>query len=168
MANLNKVMVIGNLTADPELRSTPSGTQVCELRLAVNRASGGQNGTERREEVTFLDVTCWARTAEIAAQYLRRGHSVFIEGRLQVDSWEDKTTGQKRSRTRIIAENLQLLTSKDGATAGGGNDQYGANKQGSQGGYGSQGSKYEQRGKGQRFGAQGSYQQPDGNEDIPF
>ncbi len=121
MANLNKVMIIGNLTADPELRQTPRGTPVTELRLAVNRfVGGGAEGGERREETTFLDVTCWGRLGEIAASYLQKGRPVFIEGRLQMDSWEDKQTGQKRSRIRIVAENLQLLGSRDGAQGGGG------------------------------------------------
>ncbi len=119
MANLNKVMLIGNLTADPEVRTTPRGTSVTELRLAVNRITSGPNEGERREEVTFLDVTCWGRLGEIAAQYLAKGRPVFIEGRLQMDSWEDKQTGQRRSRIRIIAENLQLLSGgrDGGATA---------------------------------------------------
>lgn len=123
MANLNKVMLIGNLTADPELRTTPRGTSLTELRLAVNRVASGPNEGERREETTFLDVTCWGRTAEIAAQYLAKGRPVFIEGRLQMDTWEDKQTGQKRSRIRIVAENLQLLSggrSEGGAQGGGG------------------------------------------------
>ena len=108
MANLNKVMIIGNLTADPELRNTPSGTPVCELRLAVNRISGGQGQGERREETTFLDVPCWSRTAEIAAQYLAKGRPVCIEGRLQMDTWDDMQTGPKRRQIRIIAENIQM------------------------------------------------------------
>ncbi len=121
MANLNKVMIIGNLTADPEVRTTPRGTSLTELRLAVNRISGGPNEGERREEVTYLDVTCWGRQGEVAAQYLSKGRPVFIEGRLQMDQWEDKQTGQKRSRIRIIAENLQLLGSpRDGGQQGGG------------------------------------------------
>ncbi len=114
MANLNKVMIIGNLTADPEVRTTPRGNSVAELRLAVNRISSGPNEGERREETTFLDVTCWGRTAEIAGQYLAKGRPVFIEGRLQQDTWEDKQTGQRRSRIRIVAENMQLLGSRDG------------------------------------------------------
>lgn len=121
MANLNKVMIIGNLTADPEVRTTPRGNSLTELRLAVNRISAGQNEGERREEVTYLDVTCWGRTGEIAAQYLSKGRPVFIEGRLQMDTWEDKQTGQKRSRIRIVAENLQLLGGRsDGPSQGGG------------------------------------------------
>ena len=121
MANLNKVMLIGNLTADPEVRTTPRGNSLTELRLAVNRVSSPNEGGERREETTFLDVTCWGRTGEVAAQYLTKGRPVFIEGRLQMDTWEDKQTGQRRSRIRIIAENLQLLGGRDGAPQGGGN-----------------------------------------------
>mgnify|MGYP003303506904 CR=1 FL=1 len=112
MANLNKVMIIGNLTADPDVRQTPRGNTVAELRLAVNRVSSGPNEGERREETTFLDVTCWGRTAEIAGQYLAKGRPVFIEGRLQQDTWEDKQTGQRRSKIRIVAENMQLLGSR--------------------------------------------------------
>ena len=144
MANLNKVMIIGNLTADPEQKTTPRGTAVTELRLAVNRISNGQNDGERREETTFLDVTCWGRTAEIAGQYLAKGRPVFIEGRLQQDTWEDKQTGQRRSRIRIVAENLQLLGGREGGQQGGGNygggsyqqrsNNYGGNYGGQQGG----------------------------------
>lgn len=136
MANLNKVMIIGNLTADPDVRTTPRGTPVTELRLAVNRVSSGPNEGERREETTFLDVSCWGRLGEIAAQYLAKGRPVFIEGRLQQDTWEDKQTGQRRSRIRIIAENLQLLGGRDGASQGGGNGGY---QQQRSGGYGNGG-----------------------------
>lgn len=120
MANLNKVMIIGNLVADPEVRTTPRGNALTELRLAVNRVMNGQGDGERREETTFLDVTCWGRTGEIAAQYLAKGRPVFIEGRLQQDTWEDKQTGQRRSKIRIVAENMQLLGGRDGAAQGGG------------------------------------------------
>ena len=137
MANLNKVMIIGNLTADPEVRTTPRGASLTELRLAVNRVSSGPNDGERREETTFLDVTCWGRTGEVAAQYLSKGRPVFIEGRLQMDTWEDKQTGQKRSRIRIVAENLQLLGGRGDAPQGGGSPapqrSYGGYQQ--QGGY---------------------------------
>jgi single-strand DNA-binding protein len=108
MANLNRVLLIGNLTRDPDLRYTPKGTAVTEIGLAVNRVYSGDDG-ERKEETTFVDVTLWARLAEIAGQYLKKGRPVFIEGRLQLDSWDDKQTGQKRSRLRVVAENLQLL-----------------------------------------------------------
>ena len=111
MANLNRVLLIGNLTRDPELRYTPKGTAVTEIGLAVNRIYSGEDG-EKKEETTFVDVTLWARQAEIAGQYLKKGRPVFIEGRLQLGTWDDKQTGQKRSRLRVVAENLQLLGSR--------------------------------------------------------
>jgi single-strand DNA-binding protein len=114
MANLNRVLLIGNLTRDPEVRYTPKGTAVTEIGLAVNRIYSGEDG-EKKEEVTFVDVTLWARQAEVAGQYLKKGRPVFIEGRLQLDSWDDKQTGQKRSRLRVVAENLQLLGSRQDA-----------------------------------------------------
>lgn len=121
MANLNKVMLIGNLTADPEVRSTPRGTNLTELRIAISRSYVGSQGDgERREETTFLDVTCWGRTGEIAAQYLAKGRPVFIEGRLQQDTWEDKQTGQRRSKIRVVAENLQLIGAPSQGGQGGG------------------------------------------------
>src|SRR5580658_3499099 len=116
MANLNRVLLIGNLTRDPELRYTPKGTAVTEIGLAVNRVYSGEDG-EKREEVTYVDVTLWSRLAEIAGQYLKKGRPVFIEGRLQLDSWDDKQTGQKRSRLRVVAENLQLLGSRQDGEA---------------------------------------------------
>jgi single-strand DNA-binding protein len=111
MANLNRVLLIGNLTRDPEVRYTPKGTAVTEIGLAVNRIYSGEDG-EKKEETTFVDVTLWARQAEIAGQYLKKGRPVFIEGRLQLDSWDDKQTGQKRSKLRVVAENIQLLGSR--------------------------------------------------------
>ncbi len=115
MPSLNRVLLIGNLTRDPELRYTPKGTAVADLGLAVNRVVSSEEG-ERREDTTFIDVVVWSRLAEIAQQYLKKGRSVFIEGRLQLDTWDDKQTGQKRSKLRVIAENLQMLGSRpDGA-----------------------------------------------------
>jgi single-strand DNA-binding protein len=107
MANLNRVFLIGNLTRDPEIRYTPKGTAVADIGMATNRIISSEEG-ERREEVTYVDVVLWGRLAEIAEQYLKKGRPVFIEGRLQLDSWDDKQTGQKRSRLRVVAENLQL------------------------------------------------------------
>ena len=109
MANLNKVMLIGNLTRDPELRYTPKGTAVAELGMAVNRVRTNDQG-ERQEETTFIDVTLWARQAELAQQYLAKGRPVYIEGRLQMDTWEDKNTGQKRSKLKVVGENMQFLS----------------------------------------------------------
>ena len=108
MANLNKVLLMGNLTRDPEVRYTPKGTAVTELGIAVNRIYTGENG-EKREEVTFVDVTVWGRTAENVGEYLKKGRPVFIEGRLQLDSWEDKQSGQKRNKLKVVADNVQFL-----------------------------------------------------------
>jgi single-strand DNA-binding protein len=104
---------MGRLTRDPELRYTPKGTALVEIGLAVNRTWTEEG--QKREETTFVDVTLWGRTAEIAQQYLHKGSPVFIEGRLQLDTWDDKQTGQKRSKLRIIGENLQLLGSRESA-----------------------------------------------------
>lgn len=119
MANLNKVMLIGNLTRDPEIKYTPKGTAVADIGLAVNRIYSSESG-EKREEVTFIDVTLWGRTAEIAGEYLKKGRPVYIEGRLQLDTWDDKQTGQKRSKLKVVGEGLQLLGSRDGGGSGGG------------------------------------------------
>jgi single-strand DNA-binding protein len=119
MANLNKVMLMGNLTRDPEVRYTPKGTAVAELGLAINRVYSSENG-EKREETTFVDVTLWGRTAEIAGEYLKKGRPVFIEGRLQLDSWDDKQTGQKRSKLKVVGEAMQLMGSRGGGEGGGG------------------------------------------------
>ena len=163
MANLNKVMIIGNLTADPDVRQTPRGNTVTELRLAVNRVSSGPNEGERREETTFLDVTCWGRTAEIAGQYLAKGRPVFIEGRLQQDTWEDKQTGQKRSKIRIVAENMQLLGSREGGAP----QQQGGSYQQRSNNYNNNGGGYNQggysNGGGNYGGGQGGYSNGGGN-----
>lgn len=119
MANLNKVMLIGNLTRDPELRYTPKGTAVAEIGLAINRVWNNDQG-QKQEETTFVDVTLWSRQAELAQQYLAKGRPVYIEGRLSLDTWDDKATGQKRSKLKVIAENLQFLSSGQGSQGGGG------------------------------------------------
>ena len=108
MASFNKVILLGNLTRDPEVRYTPKGSAVCDLGVAVNRQYTLDSG-EKREEVTFVDVVLWARLAEIAGEYLKKGRPIFIEGRLQMDSWEDKQSGQKRTKLRVIGETMQLL-----------------------------------------------------------
>jgi len=108
MANLNKVMLIGNLTRDPELRYTPKGTPVADIGLAINRYWNNEQG-QRQEETTFVDVTLWSRQAELAQQYLSKGRGVYIEGRLQMDTWEDRTTGQKRSKLKVVGENMQFI-----------------------------------------------------------
>lgn len=124
MADLNKVFLMGRLTFDPELRRTPSGSAVTELRLATTRTWSGRDG-ERREETLFIDVTVWERQAENCCQYLRKGRAVHVEGYLKTDSWEDKNTGEKRSKIKIQAERVQFLDSQqrsDGSGGMGGED----------------------------------------------
>jgi single-strand DNA-binding protein len=118
MASLNKVMIMGNLTRDPEVRYTPKGQAVVDIGLAVNRRYKVEN--ETREEVTFIDVTFWGRSAEIISQYMKKGRPLYVEGRLQLDSWEDKATGQKKSRLKVIGDEFQFLGGRDGAPGGGG------------------------------------------------
>jgi len=119
MASLNKVMLIGNLTRDPEIKYTPKGTAIADIGLAVNRNYTTESG-EKREEVTFIDVTLWGRTAEIVGEYCKKGRPIFIEGRLQLDTWDDKQTGQKRSKLKVVADNIQLLGGREGGAGGGG------------------------------------------------
>ena len=119
MASFNKVILLGNLTRDPEVRYTPKGTAVTEIGMAINRTYTAENG-EKREETTFVDVTLWGRTAEIAGEYLKKGRPVFIEGRLQLDTWDDKQSGQKRSKLKVVAEGLQLIGSRPSGGSGGG------------------------------------------------
>lgn len=124
MANLNKVMLIGNLTRDIELKYTPKGLAIAELGMAINRKYKHPETGELKEETTFVDVTLWGRQAEIAKEYLGKGKPVYIEGRLQLDSWDDKQTGQKRSKLKVTGEALQLLGSRGegggGSYSGGG------------------------------------------------
>ena len=117
MANLNKVMLIGNLTRDPELRYTPSGKAVAEFGLAINRVWYNDQ-KQKQEETTFVDITLWARQAEIAQQYLTKGSPAYIEGRLSLDTWDDKATGQKRSKLKVVGDTLQLLGSRNQAGGG--------------------------------------------------
>lgn len=119
MANLNKVMLIGNLTRDPELKYTPKGMAIAQLGLAVNRVWSNEAG-EKQEEVTFIDVEMFGRKAEVAAEYLKKGRPVFIEGRLKLDSWDDKASGQKRSKLKVVGESLEFLGSREGGGGGGG------------------------------------------------
>jgi single-strand DNA-binding protein len=117
MADLNKVFLMGRLTFDPELRRTPSGTAVSELRMATSRSWAGRDG-ERREETLFIDVTVWDRQAETCCQYLRKGSGIHVEGYLRVDTWDDKTTGEKRSKIRVQADRVQFLDSRRGDSGG--------------------------------------------------
>ena len=120
MASYNKVILVGNLTRDPELRHIPSGTAVTDLGLAVNRTWTDRNTNQRSEETTFVDVTCWGRTAEIACEYLRKGRPVLVEGRLQMDEWNDRETGAKRTKLKVVCDNMQMLGSRNEGNSGGG------------------------------------------------
>lgn len=106
--NLNKVFLIGRLTKKPELRSTPSGQQVCSFSIATNRIWNDPQTKEKREQTEFHNIVLWRRLAEIASQYLDKGSLVLIEGRMQTRSWDDKTTGVKRYTTEVVGENIQL------------------------------------------------------------
>ena len=110
MANVNKVILIGRITKDIELKSTPKGTALAELSLATNRSRNDEHG-QRQEETTFHDVTLWGKTAELASKYLSKGREVYIEGRLHMEKWQDKATGQNRSRLKIVGERMEFLGS---------------------------------------------------------
>ena len=117
MASFNKVILVGNLTRDPELRYTPKGTAIAKVGLAVNRVWTNEAG-EKKEEVTFVDVDVFGRTAENVAQYLRKGSPLLVEGRLRLDQWDDKQTGQKRSKLGVVGETIQFLGSPRGSEGG--------------------------------------------------
>lgn len=132
MPNLNKVMLMGNLTRDPELRYTPNNTPVTKIGLAVNRRWRNQQTGEQQEETTFVDCTAFGRTAEVLNEYLQKGRPLFIEGRLRLDQWQDKD-GNNRSKLEVIIENFQFIDSRGG---GGSRDDYqsGGSRQPSGGG----------------------------------
>ena len=117
MASFNKVILVGNLTRDPELRYTPKGLAIAKVGLAVNRNWTSETG-EKKEEVTFVDVDIFGRTAENVAQYMRKGRPILIEGRLRLDQWDDKQTGQKRSKLGVVGEVVQFLGSPTGGEGG--------------------------------------------------
>jgi single-strand DNA-binding protein len=133
MASLNKVLLMGNLTREPEVRHTPSGSAVCELGLAVSRKYMSNN--QEQEEVCFVDITVWGKQAESCGRYLEKGAPVLIEGRLQLDQWQDKTSGANRSKLRVVAERVQFMPrgNRDQNNGGGGN--YQSNNSNSGGGY---------------------------------
>jgi single-strand DNA-binding protein len=117
MASYNKVVLLGNLTRDPELRYTPKGSAVARLGLAVNRSYKTESG-ETMEEVTFIDIDAWGKQAELIAQYLRKGNPLFVEGRLKLDQWDDKNSGQKVSKLRVVMENFQFIGGRAEGGAG--------------------------------------------------
>ena len=126
MANVNKVILIGNLTRDPELKYLPSQTAVCEFGLAVNRRWTAQDGTQK-EETTFVDCSSFGRQAETLSKYVKKGNPLFVEGRLKLDQWEAQD-GSKRSKMRVVIENFQFLGGRSDGNAGGapaGGNEYG-------------------------------------------
>lgn len=113
MANVNKVILIGNLTRDPELRYLPSGTAVCEIGLATNRSYKNSQG-EKQEEVTFVDIAFFGKQAELIKQYMGKGRPLYVEGRLKYDTWESKEGG-KRSKLSVVGDNFQFLGDRSGS-----------------------------------------------------
>lgn len=111
MNSLNKVMLIGNLTRDPEVRYTAKGSAVADFAIALNRGFSNEAG-ERMEETTYVDVVAWNKSAELAREFLSKGRKVYVEGRLQLDQWEDKETRQPRQKMRVVAERLDFADSK--------------------------------------------------------
>lgn len=177
MASFNKVILMGNLTRDPQVKRTPAGQAVTELGLAVNRSWWDKQANQRKEETTFVDVTLWGRDAEVAGEYLSKGRPVLIEGRLQLDSWEDKQTGQKRNKLRVVCERMQLIGSRgDGGGGGGGgrssshqSDSYspGGDDYGSEGSYSGNSSGGQNSGGGNYGGGFGGPSEPPA-DDVPF
>lgn len=123
MASFNKVILMGNLTRDPELRVTPKGTAVCQIGIAVNSQYKDKDGNSR-EEVTFVDVDVFGRQAEVIAKYMNKGRPILVEGRLKLDSWETKE-GEKRSKLKVILDNFQFVGSGPGRGGEGGGESSG-------------------------------------------
>lgn len=117
MANINRVFLAGNLTRDPQVRFLANEKAVAEFGLAINRKFKAGDGS-LKEEVTFVDIEVWGRTAELCSQYLTKGRGCFIEGRLKLDTWEDKKDGSKRSKLRVVADNVQFLDGGKGRGEG--------------------------------------------------
>jgi len=118
MANVNRVTLIGNLTRDPEVKFTPKGTATATIGLAINRKY--KVGEEMKEEVTFVDVELWGRQAEVVGEYCQKGRPLYVEGRLKLDQWDDKASGAKRSKLKVVGENIQLLGGRDSGGEGSG------------------------------------------------
>ena len=119
MPSLNKVLLMGNLTRDPELRVTPKGTPICQFSLAINRTFKMESG-ETREEVIYVDIEAWGKQGETIAKYCTKGRPLYVEGRLRLDQWEDKNTKEKRSRMKVVLEQFQFLGDGRGGGGGGG------------------------------------------------
>jgi single-strand DNA-binding protein len=119
MADLNKVFLIGRLTHDPELRYTPSGAPVSDLRMATSRVYNTKEG-DRREDTLYIDISVWNRQAENCCQYLKKGSQIHVEGHLKMDSWEDRNSGEKRTKIRVEGERVQFLDTRRGGEDSGG------------------------------------------------
>jgi single-strand DNA-binding protein len=156
--SFNKVILMGNLTRDIELRHTSGNQAVANVGIAVNRKWKTETG-EQREEVTFVDCEAWGRTAEVMSQYLSKGRPVFIEGRLKLDTWQDKTTNENRSKLKVVVDTFQFVDSRqDGGGGGGaGSGEGGSQRRSSGGGGGGGGGR-----------SQPAQAQPMGDDDIPF
>ena len=171
MASFNRVILVGNLTRDPELRYIPSGMAVTDIGLAVNDRRKAANG-EWVEETTFVDVTLWGRTAEVASEYLTKGAPALIEGRLKLDTWEKD--GQKHSKLKVICERMQMLGTRGGAGGPGGDRPQGGARPAQRGG----GSQFNQSGppeyddmpppEASGGGGHGGGGHGGGGDDIPF
>lgn len=160
MPNLNKVMLMGNLTRDPEMRYAQSGNAIASLGLAINRKWRNQQG-EQQEETTFIDCDAFGRTAETINQYLRKGNPIFIEGRLKLDQWQDQQ-GQNRSKLKVIVESFQFISTQGSGASGGG---------GYSGGQGHGGQYHQPRSAGygqQQYQGNENGGPPVEDDDIPF
>lgn len=166
MASFNKVILVGNLTRDPQVRYTTGGTAVAEIGMAVSRQWFDKQSNQKREETTFVDVTLWGRQAEVAGEYLAKGRPVLIEGRLQLDTWDDKETGQKRSKLRVVGEAMQMLGSRQDGGGGSGGSNRGGQTGGQRGGQNSA-PQNEPADYGNNYG--GNDEPPPGTSDeVPF
>ena len=119
MANFNKVFLMGNLTRDPEMRVTPKGTAICQFGLAISRSWKDESG-QTREETAFVDIEAWGKQGEVISKYCTKGRPLFVEGRLKFDQWEDKTSGQKRSKLKVVLENFQFIGGRGAGAPGAG------------------------------------------------
>jgi single-strand DNA-binding protein len=133
MASLNKVFLLGNLTREPELRYTPGGAAVCEFGIAVNRRFTSNN--QEKEEVCFVDIVVWGKQAESCGRFLEKGSTALLEGRLQLDQWQDKDSGGKRSRLRVVADRVQFMPKGDRRSDDSDNGEYYQQQAPQQGGY---------------------------------
>ncbi len=164
MPNLNKVMLMGNLTRDPELRFTGSNTAICKIGMAINRNWTDRNTNEKREETTFVDCTAFGRQAEVINQYMQKGRPIYIEGRLNLNQWQDQQ-GNNRSKLEVIVEHFQFLGGRDGGQGGGGGGGGGGYQQSRSNGGGGQPSQGYSAGN---AGGAPQPHQPVDDDDIPF